>query len=315
MKRKRKRHPVIDRTYRTAPMRTWWLASHLIGQRVVVYMPNARRWKRGYLTGLLPGYDLFFIKWKKRSEGRKLSGIWRVHPASLFTSGNLLPIPLEPARVPPSTNHRPKEGKMATKPRPKKKAAKPKAKAAPAKAAADENGGGRTRTDKLAGLSEARRRNIAKLIFRERSKSPATSWPDIQEKIQEKYDWELPGSMTGRRLLRDYGPDDAEAAIIKQNRKPKEEVEEEAPKKRAPKKAGKKKRAAVVEEPEEEEDEEEELEDEEEDEEEEELEYDEDEDEEEYEDEEEDEEEEEPEPPKAKKVSVKRGRGKKANPS
>jgi hypothetical protein len=197
---------------------------------------------------------------------------------------------------------------MATTKRPaKKRAAKPKPVAAkrPAKRAAavedSENGatGGLTpvrRKDKLEGLTEVRRRNIAKLIFKERSKSPSTSWGDIGQLIEDKFDWELPGSMTGRRLLREYGPDEAEAAIIKQNRSA------TPAKKKAAKKA-----KVVEEEYDEEEVEDEELE------EEEELEYEEeDEDEEEYEDEEE---EPEPEPVKAKKVRVKRGAGKKANPS
>jgi hypothetical protein len=86
--------------------------------------------------------------------------------------------------------------------------------------AAETNGSAATRTttDKLAGLTDAKKRNIAKLITRERAKSPATSWPKVTEMVQEKYGWELPGSMTGRRLMREFGPDNAEDAIIKQTR-------------------------------------------------------------------------------------------------
>ncbi|HVI78387.1 MAG TPA: hypothetical protein VM715_09505 [Candidatus Acidoferrum sp.] len=165
------------------------------------------------------------------------------------------------------------------------------------------NGAKRTRTDKLAGLSEARRRNIAKLIHRERSKSPATSWGDISDMIENKYDWTLPGSMTGRRLLRDYGPDDAEDVIIKQDKTKSTKKAEKLTK------GTSKKRAAVVEDDDEDEDEED-LEDEDEDDEEMMEEEDEDED------EDEDEEEAEPEPaPKAKKVRVTKGRTRKSNPS
>lgn len=190
----------------------------------------------------------------------------------------------------------------------KKKAAK----------AADTNGAkkstGRTRqADKLEGLTEARRRNVAKLIFRERSKSPATSWPDITQMIEDKYDWTLPGSMTGRRLLRDYGPENAEEAIIQQNR--------EASKKKAKAvttkaKRGKAKAAPVVEDVDDEDVEDEELEDEDEDiEDEADLDEEDEDDLEDDEDEDEDEEEEEEPPAKAKKVRVSKGRGKKANPS
>jgi hypothetical protein len=174
------------------------------------------------------------------------------------------------------------------------------------KPAADTNGAkkstGRTRgPDKLEGLTDAKKRNIAKLIFRERSKSPATSWPDIIEMVQDKYDWTLPGSMTGRRLLREHGPDNAEEAIIQQTREAK------------PKKKASTKKAKKVEE--ELEDQEEELDDEElEEEYDEELDADEDDDEDEDEDEEDEDEEDEP-PAKAKKVRVTKGRGKKANPS
>lgn len=104
---------------------------------------------------------------------------------------------------------------MATKPASK---AKPKPKAKPA--AASNGAATRTTNDKLAGLTEVKRRNIAKFITKERGKKPATSWPDITAAVKTKYDWDLPGSMTGRRLMREYGPDGAEEAIIKQERDP-----------------------------------------------------------------------------------------------
>jgi phosphopantothenoylcysteine synthetase/decarboxylase len=86
--------------------------------------------------------------------------------------------------------------------------------------AAETNGGTTKRAvnDKLEGLTEVKRRNIAKFITKERAKSPATSWPKITEAVEAKYGWALPGSMTGRRLMREYGPDNAEEAIIKQER-------------------------------------------------------------------------------------------------
>ena len=198
-----------------------------------------------------------------------------------------------------------KAGGTATKKRPAKK----KAPAAEAKDNGAKKTGGRTRgPDKLEGLTERQRTRIAALIFKERSKSPATSWPDIQEMVEEKYDWSLPGSMTGRRLLREYGPDEAEEAIIKQDRS--------ATKKKAKAKPKAAKKGAVVEDDEELEDEE--LEDEEEElEDDEDIEAEADDEDEEYEDEEEDEEEEEAPPPKPrskKKVTVKKA-GRKRNPS
>jgi hypothetical protein len=289
----------------------WTVAQKLLGRVVVVYMPDRaydqHPWKGGYLYGLIPGDDLFQIKWTKKGFGRTLPGIWRVHPSSLFRGTKMLPVPKYPARLPQSTNTSPKEDEVATR----KPAAKTKAttKKAPAKKTAD-NGAkkstGRTRgPDKLEGLTEAKKRNIAKLIFRERSKSPATSWPDIIEMVQDKYDWTLPGSMTGRRLLREYGPDDAEAAIIKQDRTA-------AKKKVAAKAKTKTKKKVVEDEDEEDIEDDEDLDD---DEEMEEDLEDEDEDEDDEDDEDEDDEDEEPEPPKAKKVRVTRGRGKKSNPS
>jgi hypothetical protein len=289
-------------------------------------MPESDSWKGGYLIGLIPGDDLFLIKWKKHSSSTTLPGIWRVHSRRLFTGTRLLPIPKDPARLPQSTNPQvPRRDRMATKKAAGTKApAKKKASSAKATTkAADTNGAkkpsGRTRqADKLEGLTEARRRNVAKLIFRERSKSPATSWPDITQMIEEKYDWTLPGSMTGRRLLRDYGPENAEEAIIQQDRS--------ATKKKAKAvttkaKKGKAKAAPVVEDVEDEdlEDEDEELDEDDDIEDEADLEDEEDEDEDDLDDDdddedEEDEEEEEP-PAKAKKVRVTKGRGKKANPS
>jgi hypothetical protein len=269
-------------------------------------MPETDSWKGGYLYGLIPGDDLFLIKWRKAGTGSTLPGIWRVHPSSLFRGTKLLPVPKYPARLPQSTNTSPKEDEVATR----KPAAKTKAASTTKKRttkAADTNGAkkstGRTRgPDKLEGLTEAKKRNIAKLIFRERSKSPATSWPDIIEMVSDKYDWTLPGSMTGRRLLREYGPDDAEEAIIKQDRT--------ATKKKASTKASTKTKKKVVEDEDEDDEDidDEEMEDEEDIEDEEDEDFDD-------EDEDEDDEDEEPEPPKAKKVRVTKGRGKKANPS
>jgi hypothetical protein len=212
---------------------------------------------------------------------------------------------------------RDKEGKfsMATR-KPAAKAST--AKKRPTKAAAADNGAkqttGRTRgADKLAGLSDAKKRNIAKLIYRERNKKPATSWGDIGQMIEDKYDWTLPGSMTGRRLLRDHGPEGAESVIIKQDKsnstkaKAKDTAKAKATKTR--------RRAKQVEEEPDEEDEEDEEELEDEEEMEEELDEDEeDEDEDEDEEDEEEEEMEEPQPaPKSRKVRVTRSR--KANPS
>jgi hypothetical protein len=322
LKRRRKRHPVEDKTYRTEPGRlTYWSQTQkLLGRKVVVYMSDQREqpWKGGWLTALVPDDDLFRVKWTRKGFGRDLRGIWRVHPASLFTGTNLLPIPRYPARLPQSTPiKRSREDHMATSS--KKSVAKTAAKKSVSKKAAatvDTNGSKTTTervrgTDKLAGLSEAKRRNIARLITKERAKSPATSWPDITEMVQDKYDWSLPGSMTGRRLMRDYGPDGAEEAIIKQDRTG---AKKATAKKVAAKKGASKKKVQEVEEPEdlEELEEDEELEEEEdlEDEDEEEMEADEDEDE-----EEDEEEEEEPEPVKAKKVRVTKGRTRKANPS
>jgi hypothetical protein len=66
-----------------------------------------------------------------------------------------------------------------------------------------ENGGGRK--DKLAHMTEAQRRKAANTIFKMRGQGK--SWADIMEVV------DIPGSMTGRRLLRDYGPSDAESVI------------------------------------------------------------------------------------------------------
>jgi hypothetical protein len=282
-----------------------------MGHRVVVWLPEEERWKRGYLIGIVPVDDVFVIKWSRRGFGRTLKGIWRVHSSSLFTGTNLLPTPKYPARLSQSTTNRSKEDRMATK----RTATKASTKStATKKAASDsaENGAkkttGRTRgPDKLEGLSDVKKRNIAKLIFRERSKSPSTSWPDITQLVEDKYDWTRPGSMTGRRLLREYGPENAEEAIIKQDRSG---AKKATAKKTAAKKGASKKKVKEVEEPEdiEELEEDEELEDE--DEEELEAEEDEDEDEEDEDEDEDEEEEEEPAPApatKSKRVAVKRG--------
>jgi hypothetical protein len=330
----------------------WKEAALLIGHRVVIWMPISGTWKRGYLVAVLPHRDLFRIKWTKKSNGRNLYGIWRVHHPALFRSDSVLPIPLHSAILVQTTSNKPPtEGSMATKPKAKTKP-KPRAvpKDAPKSEAAKKAPPARTKTDKLAGLSEVKRRNIAKFITKERAKKPATSWPKIVEAVEAKYDWTLPGSMTGRRLMRDYGPDDAESAIIKQTRTAKPKAKAKAKAKAKPKAAAAAStngslddltraelkalikeneldvrvlksmddddlRNAIIEagwEPEADEDEEleEEL-DEEEDDSEDEDEEEEDED---TDDEEEDEdEEEEPEPPK--RVTVKRGAGRRSNPS
>ena len=294
---------MIDRTIREEPVDPrilWSLAAGLLNLRAVVYMPKEGIWRRGYIVAVVPSRDVFRVKWSKYGKGRNQKGIWRVHPDVLFTADQFLPVPLESASLTEGTNpKKPKEGTMA--PRGSKttaaKAAKPKAKAAPAKPAT-------TRVaDKLEGLTDAKKRNIAKLIYRERSKSPATSWPDVQQMVEDKYDWTLPGSMTGRRLLREFGPEEAEDAIIKQNRESNGDGAKKTAKKTTAKAAtpAKKKTKKVVEE----------VEDDEEYEDDEELEEDlEDEDEDEDEDEEDEDEEEEPTP--RRRVRVSRGRGKKS---
>lgn len=290
-------------------MNYWTVAQKLMGHKVVIWMPEEERWKSGTLIGIISDDDLFRVKWTSKGFGRTLKGIWRVHSSSLFIGTKLLPIPRYPARLPQSTTNDPRRISMATK-RAAKASSSTTKRTATKKAASDdsaENGAkkttGRTRgPDKLEGLSEAKKRNIAKLIFRERSKSPSTSWPDITQLVEDRYDWALPGSMTGRRLLREYGPDNAEEAIIKQDRSG-------ATKKKDTAKASatKTKRAKKVEEEPEEDDEELEDEDDEELEDEEELDED-DEDDDDDEDEDEEDEEEEPAPaPKSKRVAVKRG--------
>src|SRR5262245_18567108 len=159
-------------------MTYWPVAQKLLGRLVVVYLPDNppdKRWKGGYLIGLLPAEDLFYVKWTRTGFGRTLKGIWRVHTRALFTGTKLLPVPKYPAKLPQSTN-RSKEDQVATR-KVAKKATTPttKRRAKPA-ASADENGAkkstGRTRgPDKLEGLTESQRRKVAALIFRERSKS------------------------------------------------------------------------------------------------------------------------------------------------
>ncbi len=196
------------------------------------------------------------------------------------------------------------------------------------KASAEENGAKATRTDKLAHLSESQRRKVAAYITKERSKSPATSWPDIMEVLEER-GTPIPGSLTGRRLIRDYGPDGAEDAIIRQTRDGSSKKATKKPAKKAPEpepeedeayddmtmaelkelveerelevngKATKAKLIKVLEEDDEEEDEEDDIEDE--------ADLDDEDD--------EDEDDEEDEQPKRRRVRVKTGRGKKSNPS
>lgn len=217
-----RRNPIVDRTYRLepGPVNYWKEVARYIGGYVIVYLPHTGRWKQAWLCGLLPNRDEFVIRWKKRGHKHILKGIWRVHKRSLFAlergKGRLLPEPLYRDKLlPQSTNHKAKEGSTTVATKPKTGSSKTSS-----TKTAETNGASSTRTtnDKLAGLTEAKRRNIAKLITRERGKTPATAWPKVTEMVKEKYDWDLPGSMTGRRLMREYGPDGAEDAIIKQNR-------------------------------------------------------------------------------------------------
>src|SRR5262249_35722321 len=67
----------------------------------------------------------------------------------------------------------------------------------------------KTRKDKLSHLTEAQRRSAAKLIFKMRG--DGKPWPEVMEALEEK-GWSIPGSMTGRRLLRDYH-DEGESVI------------------------------------------------------------------------------------------------------
>src|SRR3954451_24165605 len=109
-KKRRRKHPVVDGTYRTSKVAGsyWAVAQKLIGRLVVVYMPETDSWKGGYLYGLIPADDIFLVKWKKDGAGSILPGIWRVHNRVLFTGTRLLPIPRFPARLPQSTTS-PKE--------------------------------------------------------------------------------------------------------------------------------------------------------------------------------------------------------------
>lgn len=145
------------------------------------------------------------------------------------------------------------------------------AKKAPAKKAPDveENGDApKARTDKLGHLTEAQRRKAAGIIFKMRGEGKP--WPEVMEKL-EAQGMSIPGSMTGRRLLRDYH-DDGESVI-------RERIASASADGTAKKKATKTKAKAKV------------------------AEVD-------------DEEEEDEEPPEPKRrVRVKRGAGKKSNPS
>jgi stringent starvation protein B len=218
------RSPIVDRTFRqeSGPVNYWKEVSYYMGGYVVVYLPQSGRWKRAWLCGVLPHSDEFVIRWRKRGRPHTLKGIWRVHKTSLFAlengNGTLLPRPMYRDRLLPQSKTKAAEREhMATTSKTTgKTGAKKKA------ATAETNGSGTTRAvnDKLGGISDAKKRNIAKLITKERAKSPATNWTKIGELVKSKYDWDLPGSMTGRRLMREFGPDNAEDAIIKQERKP-----------------------------------------------------------------------------------------------
>jgi hypothetical protein len=212
-----RRNPVIDRTYRREPGRVnyWKEAAAYIGSYVIIYLPHTGRWKQAWLCGILPGRDQFVIRWRKGGKPNVMTGIWRVHMPQLFAlereGGRMLPTPVYRDKLlPQPINALGQKGAlMATSSK------KGSTKTTPA----ETNGGTkRAVNDKLEGLTEVKRRNIAKFITKERAKSPATSWPKITEAVEAKYGWALPGSMTGRRLMREYGPDNAEEAIIKQER-------------------------------------------------------------------------------------------------
>jgi hypothetical protein len=212
-----RRNPIVDRTYRYDPgsVNYWKEVAYYIGGYVVIYLPHTGSWKRAWLCGLLPHRDQFVIRWRKHGRVHVKVGIWRVHKLSLFAlereGGRLLPTPLYRDKLLVQSNNT-KRDEGSTRVATTKKET--------AKSGASTNGGtpARTVNDKLEGLSEVKRRNIAKFITKERGKSPATAWPDVISAVKTKYDWTLPGSMTGRRLMREYGPDNAESAIIKQER-------------------------------------------------------------------------------------------------
>jgi hypothetical protein len=218
-----RRNTIVDRTYRLepGPVNYWKEVSYYMGGYVVVYLPHTGRWKRAWLCGILPNSDEFIIRWRKRGRPHKMQGIWRVHKVSLFAlerrNGRLLPEPLFRDKLLPQSIKAAEREHMATTSKTTGKSGAKKT------TTAETNGNGTTAravTDKLAGLTDAKKRNIAKLITRERAKSPATAWPKVTEMVKAKYSWDLPGSMTGRRLMREFGPDNAEDAIIKQERKP-----------------------------------------------------------------------------------------------
>jgi hypothetical protein len=200
-KRKRWR----DQSYRTEPVDPRLVlvnAERLIGQPIVVFMPeteNSKPWKRGQLVTVYPQSNRFLVKWTRNGVGRVLTGVWRVHNPALFTDSGLLPAPLESARVPSATKNNSRRSSMATRStRAAKKSTATKTKSTTAAA------NGRVK-DKLGHMTEAQRRKAAATIYKMRKDKK--SWPEIMEVV------DIPGSMTGRRLLRDYGPDDAETVI------------------------------------------------------------------------------------------------------
>jgi len=288
-KRTKRRAKFRELTYRTRPEDIRYvkeMAERLIGLQVVIRLQAGEgSWKRALLVAVNGERDTFRVRWSKRSKARTLRGVWRVHNARLFTE-TLLPEPNGPAKVTVESNpyNNPRRvNHMATRAAGSRKtAAKSTGRAKrTVKPEPDENGGGRV--DKLAHLTEGQRKKAAAFILKERSKG--TGWPDIMEELEER-DLPIPGSMTGRRLLRMFYSDEELADAIRERGT----GNGDATKKKAVKKTSSRKRK-LEEEPEDEfEDDEEEF---------------------------EDDEEEEDEPPRRRRrnVRVKAGSGRKANPS
>jgi len=187
------------------------MAVRLIGQRIIIRTDDI--WKRGYLVGVDAPTDRIWVKHTKYGRVKVMRGIWRVHMNSLFSANSGLPAPLYAAKIPVIPTNPRRGSQMATRvTRSKTKAAgtkKPPAKTAAA-AKPSANGDAPRRKDKLAHLSEAQRKKAAAIIFRMRKEGKG--WDAVMEELEDK-NMSIPGSMTGRRLLRDYGPDDAESVI------------------------------------------------------------------------------------------------------
>ena len=248
------------------------MALRYIGQRIVIRLNDT--WKRGYLVGVDAPTDRVWIKYTKYGRIKVLRGIWRVHMHTLFSANAGLPAPLYPAKIVEVTNN-PRRVQMATRvTRSKAGAKKPAAKKpTPPKDAAAANGDApKTRKDKLGHLTESQRKKAAAIIFKMRGEGKP--WPEVMEELESK-NMPIPGSMTGRRLLREYH--DEGDSVIRERVKSADKDEDEAPAKKKSTRTKAKAKAADVEE------------------------------------EEEEEEEEAPQP--KRRVRVKRGAGKKSNPS